>query len=50
MERIKANINIDPLTGCWNWQKSVTSAGYGQLTENKKYWTTHRYVYNKTYG
>ena len=50
MERIKANINIDPLTGCWNWQKSVTSAGYGQLTENKKYWTTHRYVYNKIYG
>lgn len=50
MERIKANIIIDPLTGCWNWQKSVTSAGYGQLMENKKYWTTHRYVYNKTYG
>lgn len=31
--------------GCWIWQKSCNSAGYGQLTENKVYWLTHRYAY-----
>lgn len=50
MDRIRNNIIIDALTNCWNWQKSVTSEGYGQLTENRKYWTTHRYVYTKIYG
>lgn len=50
MDRIGNNIIIDALTNCWNWQKSVTSEGYGQLTENRKYWTTHRYVYTKIYG
>lgn len=44
LERIKNNIKITP-TGCWEWQKSCNSAGYGQLTENKKYWLTHRYAY-----
>lgn len=50
MDRIRNNIIIDALTNCWNWQKSVTSEGYGQLTENRKYWTTHRYVYTKICG
>lgn len=45
MEFIKSNVEIDSNTGCWNWTKSVTSAGYGQFTRNGKYWTTHRYVY-----
>lgn len=45
MEFIKSNVEIDNNTGCWNWTKSVTSAGYGQFTRNGKYWTTHRYVY-----
>lgn len=30
---------------CWIWQKSCCSAGYGQITENKKYWLSHRYAY-----
>lgn len=50
MHKIMENIKIDELTDCWNWQKSVTSEGYGQLTENKKYWTTHRYAYTRSYG
>ena len=50
MKFIYENITIDPITNCWNWNKSVTSAGYGQFTRNKKYWTTHTFVYTQTYG
>lgn len=49
MNRIHDNVTID-VNGCWNWQKSCNSAGYGQFTINGKYWTTHRYVYTKTFG
>ena len=44
IERIKDNITIMS-NGCWEWQKSCNSAGYGQLTENKTYWLAHRYTY-----
>ncbi|WGH49556.1 hypothetical protein [Alishewanella phage vB_AspM_Slicko01] len=36
--------------GCWNWNKSCNSAGYGQLTESKKYWLAHRYAYICKFG
>ena len=32
-------------TGCWEWQKSKSSSGYGQLTVLKRYWSAHRYAY-----
>ena len=50
MEFIHNNVVIDPVTQCWNWNRSVTSAGYGQFTRNKKYWTTHTFVYTQIYG
>lgn len=50
MEKICSNTLVDPNTNCWVWQRSVTSAGYGQITVDGKYWTTHRYVYTKVYG
>lgn len=37
-------------SGCWIWQKSCNSSGYGQLTVNKKYWTAHRYAYTAFIG
>lgn len=44
INRIKNSTTVtDP--GCWVWQKSCNSAGYGQLTENKKYWLAHRYAF-----
>ena len=39
------NIKKDSI-GCWVWQRSCNSAGYGQLTENKVYWLAHRYAYS----
>lgn len=50
MQFIYDNVTIDPVTQCWNWNKSVTSAGYGQFTRNKKYWTTHTFVYTQMHG
>lgn len=50
MDFIKNNVTVDKTTGCWNWNKSVTSAGYGQFQRDKKYWTTHTFVYVQLYG
>ena len=44
ISRIKNNCIVNS-KGCWIWQKSCNSAGYGQLTENKVYWLAHRYAY-----
>ena len=44
INRIKKDVLVTK-TQCWEWQKSLNSSGYGQLTENKVYWTTHRYAY-----
>lgn len=41
--RITDNITKQA-NGCWLWNKSTNSAGYGQLSENKKYWLAHRYA------
>lgn len=44
ISRIVQNIVVGD-NDCWIWQKSCNSAGYGQLTEDKKYWLAHRYAY-----
>ena len=44
IKRILDNININEY-GCWVWNKSYNSAGYGQLTENGVYWLAHRYSF-----
>ena len=49
IDRILKNTQKDP-NGCWLWQRSRNSAGYGQLTEEKRYWLAHRYAYQCTYG
>lgn len=50
MEFIKENIIVDQKTGCWNWNKSCNSAGYGHFTRNGKYWTTHKFAYTMVKG
>lgn len=49
INKIKRNVSIDE-NGCWNWNGCLTSSGYGQLTENTKYWATHRYAYTCVIG
>ena len=49
-DRILASVRKCSDTGCWIWLKSVNSAGYGQLSESKKYWLAHRYSYCLHFG
>lgn len=44
-ERIKENIEIDDLTGCWNWLAAKASHGYGTISYNHKNHRTHRLSY-----
>ena len=31
VQRFFANLQIDPVTGCWNWQAGKSSCGYGYI-------------------
>ena len=44
LDKIKSKTTLSS-NGCWLWNASCNSAGYGQLTENKVYWLAHRYAY-----
>lgn len=47
LELIKKDIKIDEKTGCWNWQKSLSSSGYGQKMINGiRHNSLHRYVFS----
>lgn len=42
IERLNKYTTIT-ISGCWEWNRSCSSSGYGQLTEDGKYWNTHVY-------
>ena len=42
--------NIDPKTGCWNWQGSKTKLGYGRISLNGKPVMAHRFFYEMHKG
>lgn len=42
---ILKNVEVDTDTGCWEWVKSLSGSGYGQITINKTYWSSHRLAY-----
>ena len=41
---------IDPVTGCWLWQWSLSTAGYGQFSLNSKQFLAHIVEYERKYG
>lgn len=43
------NITIDS-NNCWNWNKSCSSSGYGQIMINSIRYNVHRYVYEEVNG
>ena len=46
MARIMAKINIDPNTGCWEFQGSRNKVHpYGRIDWNGRLWLTHRVTY-----
>lgn len=34
---------VDPVTGCWNWTRSLQTGGYGQLQVCGRNWLAHRF-------
>ena len=49
LQRILPNVVLSS-DGCWEWQKSTCSYGYGQIMEGRVYWSTHRYAYTCIHG
>ena len=47
---IAARTKINPKTGCWVWQGSVGSHGYGNAWNGKKACTAHRLSYARVFG
>ena len=50
IDRIFNRIQIDTVTGCWNWQGSLNTWHYGQIKINKKTTLVHRIIYEYFYG
>ena len=44
-ERLIRDIDYEPNTGCWLWNKSVNGDGYGRLQYKNKRYRAHREVY-----
>ena len=41
---------IETETGCWEWQGSLGSHGYGDLRVDGQHWLVHRFVYSTVIG
>lgn len=42
---LRAMSAVDPVTGCWVWQRSLQTGGYGQMSYKGKNRTAHRLSY-----
>lgn len=50
LERVRAKIQIDAATGCWNWQACKNPNGYGLLRNRIGTSLAHRIAYIATFG
>lgn len=41
---------VDPVTGCWEWQRAKTGSGYAAKKIAGKQINAHRYYYEQKYG
>lgn len=41
---------IDPVTGCWNWERAITRAGYGHFSRGGVVILAHRHFYEMANG
>lgn len=48
--KLAAKIAVNPETGCWEWQGTLDSGGYGRVWWNGKTMMTHRAVYRLLAG
>jgi hypothetical protein len=50
IERFNQKYIVNEETGCWEWQDSLDSCGYGRLTINNKKISAHRFSYEYFIG
>lgn len=41
---------IDPVSGCWIWQRAMGANGYGLISQGRRSVPAHRYVYEREKG
>jgi HNH endonuclease len=49
-ERLLANVLIDPITGCWNWQRGKFQQGYGMIQIDHCRQRAHRVSFSEFVG
>lgn len=55
-QRFWSKIAVNPITGCWEWQRSRFKDGYAQFStkidtgSGRKNWRAHRYAYTHLVG
>jgi uncharacterized protein (DUF433 family) len=50
MTRLLPRIEINPSTGCWEWQGPLNRQGYGSLSAHRKKAAVHRVAYEHLVG
>lgn len=50
LARLMKRVVIDPASGCWNWQGSITPNGYGKIGVGGAIRSTHRAAYELAKG
>lgn len=48
--KISENIIVDPVKGCFLWQRSVDITGYGRQSWNGRTWKVHRLMWTLIHG
>ena len=49
-QRFWDKVRLNPFNGCWRWNASLTSGGYGQFTFNGRHYVAHRLAYEAAHG
>lgn len=50
VQRIGLSTIKDPVSGCWTWQASTRSGGYGTLQVSGRLYLAHRYMFMHFFG
>lgn len=50
MSRFMANVEPEPMSGCWLWGASASDTGYGQITIKGRNYSSHRASYQLHVG
>ena len=43
---VMERVIVDPLSGCWEWQKAKSPGGYGVMRWGPKVWRAHRCTFH----